>query len=283
MTLAVTGATGHFGGFVVEHLLRRGTPADQIVALVRRPEAAEGLAAKGVTVRTFDYNQPDELAPALAGVDSLLLVSGTEFGKRAQQHQAVIDAAKAAGVGRLVYTSAPGADTSINPVAPEHWATEQALAASGLPHVILRNNWYHENYLADLGTAAQTGEILTAAGDGRVASAAREELAEAAAVVLAGSQVGQTLTLTGDFAWSFDELAADFSTALGRPVRAHHVSATEKSDVLAQAGLDAGVVGFILGVDAAIAAGELAGVTGDLSALLGRPTSPILETLRQRS
>lgn len=280
MTLAVTGATGHFGGFVVEHLLRRGTPADQIVALVRRPEAAEGLVAKGVTVRTFDYNQPDELAPALAGVDSLLLVSGTEFGKRAQQHQAVIDAAKAAGVGRMVYTSAPGADTSINPVAPEHWATEQALAASGLAHVILRNNWYHENYLADLGTAAQAGEILTAAGDGRVASAAREELAEAAAVVLAGSQVNQTLTLTGDVAWSFDELAEDFSTALGRPVRAHHVSATEKSEVLAQVGLDAGVVGFILGVDAAIAAGELAGVTGDLSALLGRPTSPILETLR---
>lgn len=280
MTLAVTGATGHFGGFVVEHLLRRGTPADQIVALVRRPEAAEGLVAKGVTVRTFDYNHPDELAPALAGVDSLLLVSGTEFGKRAQQHQAVIDAAKAAGVGRMVYTSAPGADTSINPVAPEHWATEQALAASGLAHVILRNNWYHENYLADLGTAAQTGEILTAAGDGRVASAAREELAEAAAVVLAGSQVNQTLTLTGDVAWSFDELAEDFSTALGRPVRAHHVSATEKSEVLAQVGLDAGVVGFILGVDAAIAAGELAGATGDLSALLGRPTSPILETLR---
>ncbi|HML50056.1 MAG TPA: SDR family oxidoreductase [Propionicimonas sp.] len=280
MTLAVTGATGHLGGLVVEHLLRRGTPADQIVALVRRPDAADGLAAKGVTVRVFDYNQPDELPSALAGVDSLLLVSGNEFGKRAQQHQAVIDAAKTAGVGRLVYTSAPGADTSINPVAPEHWATEQALAASGLAHVILRNNWYHENYLADLGAAAQTGEILTAAGQGRVASAARTELAEAAAVVLAGSQVGQTLTLTGDVAWSFDELAADFATALGRPVVARHVSAAEKSDVLAAAGLDAGVIGFILGVDAAIAAGELAGVTGDLSALLGRPTSPILETLR---
>ncbi|HAM45787.1 MAG TPA: NAD(P)-dependent oxidoreductase, partial [Propionibacteriaceae bacterium] len=120
MTLAVTGATGHLGGLVVEHLLRRGTPADQIVALVRRPDAADHLAAKGVTVRVFDYNQPDELAPALTGVDSLLLVSGNEFGKRAQQHQAVIDAAKAAGVGRLVYTSAPGAETSISPVAPEH-------------------------------------------------------------------------------------------------------------------------------------------------------------------
>lgn len=280
MTLAVTGATGHLGGLVVEHLLRRGTPAAQIVALVRRPDAAASLAAKGVAVRAFDYNQPDELAPALVGVDSLLLVSGNEFGKRAQQHQAVIDAAKAAGVGRLVYTSAPDADTSMNPVAPEHWATEQALAASGLAHVILRNNWYHENFLADLGTAAQTGEILTAAGGGRVASAARTELAEAAAIVLAGSQVGQTLTLTGDVAWSFDELAQDFAATLGRPVTARHVNATEKSDVLAAAGLDAGIIGFVVGVDAAIAAGELAGVTGDLSALLGRPTAPILETLR---
>lgn len=281
MTLAVTGATGHLGGLVVEHLLRKGTPADQIVALVRRPDAAGNLAAKGVTVRAFDYNQPDELAPALTGVGSLLLVSGTEFGKRAQQHQAVIDAAKTAGVGRLVYTSAPDADTSINPVAPEHWATEQALAASGLPYVLLRNNWYHENFLADLGTAAQTGEILTAAGDGRVASAARTDMAEAAAIVLAGSQVGQTFTLTGDVAWNFDELAQYFSTALGRPITARHVSATEKNDALAAAGLDAGVIGFLLGVDAAIAAGELGTATGDLAGLLGRPTTPILETLRQ--
>jgi NAD(P)H dehydrogenase (quinone) len=280
MTLAVTGATGHLGGLVVEHLLRRGTPADQIVALVRRPDAATDLVAKGVTVREFDYNRPDQLAPALAGVDSLLLVSGTEFGKRAEQHKAVIDAAKTAGVGRLVYTSAPSADTSINPVAPEHWATEQALAASGVAHVILRNNWYHENYLADLATAAQTGEILTATADGRVASAARTDLAEAAAIVLAGSDVGQTLTLTGDVAWSFDDLAADFATVLGRPVTARYVSAEEKGAALTAVGLDAGLIGFILGVDAAIAAGELGTTTGNLSGLLGRPTTPILETLR---
>lgn len=280
MTLAVTGATGHLGGLVVEHLLRRGTPADQIVALARHPHAATSLADQGVAVREFDYDQAEALAGSLAGVDSLLLVSGNEFGKRAQQHLAVINAAKAAGVGRVVYTSAPGADASINPVAPEHWATEQALAASGVPHVILRNNWYHENYLSDLATAAQTGEILTAAGDGRVASAARTDLAEAAAVVLAGSQVGQTLTLSGDVAWSFDDLAADFATVLGRPVAVRRVDADAKSEVLAGLGLDAGLIGFVVGVDAAIAAGELDVVTGDLSRLLGRPTTPILETLR---
>jgi NAD(P)H dehydrogenase (quinone) len=280
MTLAVTGATGHLGGLVVEHLISRGTPADQIVALVRRPEAAADLAAKGVVVRHFDYEQPDQLPGALAGVDSLLLVSGNEFGRRAAQHQAVIDAAKAAGVGRIVYTSSPSADVSINPVAPEHKATEAALAASGVPHVILRNGWYHENYLADLASAGRSGEILTAAGNGRVASAARSEYAEAAAVVLAGTEVGRTYSISGDVAWSFDDLAADLSVVLGRPVSVHRVSAEAKAEALAGFGLDPAMVGFVVGVDAAIAAGELGFTNGQLASLIGRPTAPIIETLR---
>jgi NAD(P)H dehydrogenase (quinone) len=280
MTVAVTGATGHLGRLVVEHLISRGTPGEQIVALVRRPEAAADLAAKGVLVRHFDYEQPDQLPGALAGVDSLLLVSGNEFGRRAAQHQAVIDAAKAAGVGRIVYTSAPSADVSINPVAPEHKATEAALAASGVPHVILRNGWYHENYLADLASAGRSGEILTAAGNGRVASAARSEYAEAAAVVLAGTEVGRTYSLSGDVAWNFDDLAADLSVVLGRPVGVHRVSAEVKAEALAGFGLDPGMVGFVVGVDAAIAAGELGFINGELAALIGRPTAPIIETLR---
>ena len=280
MTLAVTGATGHLGGLVVEHLISRGTPADQIVALVRRPEAAADLAAKGVVVRHFDYEQPAQLPGALAGVDSLLLVSGNEFGRRAAQHQAVIDAAKAAGVGRIVYTSSPSADVSINPVAPEHKATEAALAASGVPHVILRNGWYHENYLADLASAGRSGEILTAAGNGRVASAARSEYAEAAAVVLAGTEVGRTYSISGDVAWSFDDLAADLSVVLGRPVSVHRVSAEAKAEALAGFGLDPAMVGFVVGVDAAIAAGELGFTNGQLASLIGRPTAPIIETLR---
>ncbi len=283
MTLAVTGATGHLGRLVVEHLISRGTTADQIVALVRRPEAAADLASQGVAVRHFDYEQPDQLAAALNEVDSLLLVSGNEFGRRAAQHQGVIDAAKAAGVSRIVYTSAPDADVSINPVAPEHKATEAALVASGVPHVILRNGWYHENYLADLSSAAQSGEILTAAGEGRVASAARSEYAEAAAVVLASAEVGRTYTLSGDVAWSFDDLAADLATVLGRPVSVHRVSPEAKAEALAGFGLDPGMVGFVVGVDAAIAAGELGFTNGELSALIGRPTAPIIETLRAAS
>jgi NAD(P)H dehydrogenase (quinone) len=283
MTIAVTGATGHFGQLVIEHLLARGAAPGEVVALVRDPAKAGTLAAAGVEVRTFDYDQPDELASALAGVRSLLLVSGTAMGRRAQQHQAVIDAAQAAGVGRVLYTSAPKADDSINPVAPEHKATENYLADSGVPHVVLRNGWYHENYVPALHTAASTGEVLTAAGDGRVASASRSDLAEAAAVVLLSDEVGRVYELTGDVAWSFDDLAATIGAILGREVAARKVSAAEEAAILRDAGLDEGTVGFITGVDAAIAAGELGAVNGELAALIGHPTAPIADTLRQAS
>ncbi len=281
MSLAVTAATGHLGHLVVEHLLARGTAPAEIVALVRDPGRAEDLTAKGISVRAFDYERP--VAEALAGVGSLLLVSGTAFGRRFDQHRAVIDAAKAAGVSRVLYTSSPGADVSINPVAPEHKATEEYLAASGVPFVVLRNGWYHENYLATLSTATQTGEVLTAAGDGRVASASRSDLAEAAAVALAGQESGRTYELTGDVAWSFDDLAADIATVLGRDVAVHRVSAEEETRLLTEAGLDAGTIGFVTGVDAAIAAGELGRVNGELAALIGHPTAPIIDTLRSAS
>lgn len=280
MTLAVTGASGHLGRLVVTHLLALGVAPGDIVALVRRPDAVADLAGRGVAVRAFDYDRPETLAAGLEGVDSLLLVSGTAFGSREAQHRAVIEAAKAAGVGRIVYTSAPMSESSVNPVVPEHRATEQALAESGVPHVVLRNGWYHENYLRDLASAGQAGEILTAAGDGRVSSASRNDLAEAAARVLAGDEVGRTYTLGGDVAWSVDDLAADYSAVLGRPVAVRRVSGEEKAAILASFGLDEGTIGFAVGVDAAIAAGELAIDTGDLSRILGRPTAPIIDTLR---
>lgn len=279
MSLAVTGATGHFGRLAIKHLIRRGTPAGEIVALVRNPGKAADLAEQGVQVRAFDYDRPAELSSALEGVTALLLVSGTAFGRRFTQHRAVIDAAKAAGVAKLVYTSAPGVDDSINPVAPEHKATEDYLAASGIPHVILRNGWYHENFLGDLATAAETGTLLSAAGEGRVASAPRRDYAEAAAVILAGDTDRGTLTLTGDIAWSQAELAADLSRALNREVTLHEVGADDKAAALAGAGLDAGTVGFVVGVDQAIAAGELGEVNGVLSTLIGHGTAPLLDTL----
>jgi NAD(P)H dehydrogenase (quinone) len=280
MTIAVTAATGQLGTLVIDALLDRTTP-DQLVAIVRDPAKADSLVARGIDVRIAAYDDPAALETALAGVDTVLLISGNEIGQRATQHRNVIDAAVAQGVARLVYTSAPQVDTSTLPVAPEHLETERHLAAVGIEHVLLRNGWYSENYLPALETAAATGSVLTSAGEGRVASAARRDFAEAAAVVLtADGPLKPVYELAGDVAWTHADLAAAFSDVLGRPVAVADVSADEQSAILASAGLDDGLIGFLVATDASIARGELALATGDLSALIGRPTTPIVETFR---
>ncbi len=279
--IAVTGATGHLGRLVVESLLERGTPADQVAAAVRTPAKAADLAARGVLVREADYSRPETLAAAFEGVDTLLLVSSSEVGQRVPQHVAVIDAAKAAGVGRVVYTSAPQADTSTLVLAPDHKATEEYLAQSGLSTTVLRNNWYTENYLQAVQQAKDSGEILASVGDGKVASAPRSDFAEAAAVVLVDdSHAGKVYELSGDVAWTHDELAAAAGEVLGREVSYHRVSPEEHAAVLAGFGLDEGTVGFVVALDGNIRDGELATVTSDLSTLLGRPTTGLVEALR---
>ncbi|MDQ0726335.1 uncharacterized protein YbjT (DUF2867 family) [Microbacterium sp. W4I20] len=156
MTILVTGATGNLGRLIIASLLERGADPQSIVAGARDVAKAADL---GVRVAHLDYTQPATVAAALDGVDSVVLVSGSEVGQRVAQHQAVIDAAKAAGVSKFVYTSAPKATTSDLVLAPEHKATEELIAAAGLPAVILRNNWYTENYAADLSRAAETGVV----------------------------------------------------------------------------------------------------------------------------
>jgi NAD(P)H dehydrogenase (quinone) len=280
MTIAVTAATGQLGTLVIDALLTRTTP-DQIVAIARDAAKAEPLAAKGLDVRIASYDDTVALKAALAGVDRVLLISGNEFGQRAQQHRNVIDAAIANDVARLVYTSAPQVDTSTLPVAPEHLATEQYLAGTDLDHVLLRNNWYHENYASSIEAAAATGSVLTSAGDGRVASASRQDFAEAAAAVLTtDGPVKQVYELAGDVAWTQGDLAAALSEVLGKPVEVANVSGDEQAAILTSAGLDEGLVGFIVSVDAGISRGELELATGDLHALIGRPTTPLVETLR---
>ena len=181
---AITGASGQLGRLVVQQLIARGVAASQIVALVRQPAKAADLAAQGVVIREADYSRPATLGPALAGVQRLLLVSSSELGQRLTQHQAVIAAAQAAGVGFVAYTSLLHADTSPLGLGVEHRATEDTLRASGLPYAVLRNGWYTENYLASVPPALQHGAFIGSAGEGRIASATRLDYAEAAAVVL---------------------------------------------------------------------------------------------------
>ncbi len=278
MTLAITGATGQLGRLVVADLLDRGVAADQIIAVVRDPAKASDL---GVPVRQATYEDRAALTEAFAGVDRLLFVSGSEVGDRIEQHRNVIEAAKAAGVPHVVYTSAPHATETTLILAPEHAATEKMLAESGLTVTLLRNNWYHENYVGTLETARQTGAVTSSAGDGRVASAARADYAAAAAVVLTGpGHEGRRYELGGDTAWDFAEFADVVGRVLGREIAYRPVSGKELDAQLTAAGLDQATRALLVGLDQNIADGTLAEITGQLSALIGRPTTTLEEGLR---
>jgi NAD(P)H dehydrogenase (quinone) len=280
MTIVITGATGHLGRLIVDSLLGRGvTPAD-IVAAGRRIETLDDLAARGVRVARIDYTDPASLDAAFAGAEQVLLVSGSEVGQRIAQHTAAVDAAKRAGVAHLAYTSAPHATTSDLLLAPEHKATEEAIAASGILATILRNGWYTENYVRTLETARQTGEVVASVGGGRVASASREDFADAAAVVLTDpASRGRVYELTGDDAWSFPELAATISAIIGREVVYRDLSPEDHAAELRARGLDDGAAGFAVGLDQNIKAGLLGETSGELSRLIGRPTTPLAQGL----
>ncbi|MBD7919101.1 SDR family oxidoreductase [Cellulomonas sp. Sa3CUA2] len=274
MSVVVTGATGHLGRLIVEGLLDAGVT--DVVAGGRRTERAADLAERGARVVELDYDRPETLAAALAGADTLMLVSGSEVGRRVAQHGAAIDAARAAGVRRVVYTSAPHADTTDLVLAPEHKATEELLAASGLVATVLRNNWYTDNYVQTLRQAAATGEIVGSVGQGRVASATRADFAAGAVAVLTtDAHDGRTYELTGDHAWTHDELAAAASQVLGREVVYRDVTPDEQRAGLLAAGLDEGTAGFVVALDQNIATGALGDATDTLRTLLGRPTTPL--------
>ena len=281
MTILITGATGQLGRLVLDSLLARGADPQTLVAGARDVGKAADLAERGIRVVALDYNDPATVAAALAGVDTVLLISGSEVGRRAPQHQVVIDAAAAAGVAKFVYTSAPKATTTDLVLAPEHKATEEAIAAAGLPAVILRNNWYTENYAADLDRAAESGVVAASAGEGRVASASRADYADAAAaVLLADGHIGEVYELGGDVAWTFDDLASAMTEVTGRPVEYRALTPEEHAAALESAGLDAGTVGFVTALDAGIRDGALADSDGTLARLIGRPTTPLVEGLR---
>ena len=214
--ILVTGATGSLGHLIVEALLRDGVPASDITAGGRNLAKLDDLAARGVKTVNFDYADAGSLAAGLAGQDILMLVSASEPGKRVALHKAAIDAAVASGVKRIVYTSAPRATTSALVLAPEHKATEELIAASGIPATILRNGWYTENYLGTANQARETGTVVASVGDGRVASASRIDYADAAAAAIVGDgHEGKTYELGGDVAWNYLDLAAAIGAAIG--------------------------------------------------------------------
>jgi NAD(P)H dehydrogenase (quinone) len=262
---------------VVDELLKL-VPADQVVAVVRDAEKAKPIADKGVQVRVANYSDPEALKAALQGVDRVLLISGSEVGQRVPQHTNVVNAAKDAGVSFIGYTSAPKASDTDLILAPEHKATEEVIQASGIPYSIMRNNWYFENYGQTVEGAKATGEVVSATKGARIPAVPRADLAAGHAAVLTGEGHENTVyEFAGDEAWTWDEFAAALSDVLGTPVTHREVSGEELVEVLKGAGLDEGTAGFVAALDGNIATGALDVKKGDLSGILGRPTT----TLRQ--
>jgi NAD(P)H dehydrogenase (quinone) len=278
--IAVTAATGHLGALVVDELLQR-VPTEQVVAVARDADKAKPLADKGVDVRVASYDDRASLEAALQGVDRVLLISGTEVGKRVPQHTNVVEAAKAAGVSFIGYTSAPkAADTDLI-IAPEHKATEEVVQASGIPYSIMRNNWYVENYVGTIEGAKHTGAISSATNGGRIGGLPRADLAAGHAAVLSGDGHENTVyEFAADEPWTFDEFAAALSELLGRPIEHKKVSVDEQASILTAAGVPAETAGFLAGLDVNIANGALDVNGGDLSRIIGRPTTPLREALK---
>ncbi|GAA4074387.1 MULTISPECIES: SDR family oxidoreductase [Streptomyces] len=280
MSIVVTGATGSLGRLVVEDLLTR-VPASEIAAVVRDKEKAAGLAARGVELRIADYSEPATLAGAFEAGDRVLLISGSEVGRRVPQHTAVIEAAKAAGVAQLAYTGILGGPDADFALADEHRVTERLILESGLPYTFLRNGWYTENYTANLAPVLAHGAVVSNAGEGRVASAARADYAAAAAAVLTGEgHLGRAYELSGDVAWSFAEYAAEVAAATGEPVTYNAVTPEAHLAILTGAGLPTAFAELLVDVDLAIERGRLAATPGDLARLIGRPTTPLATTVR---
>jgi NAD(P)H dehydrogenase (quinone) len=278
--IVVTGATGKLGHLVVEGLLQK-VPAREIAAAVRTPDKAKDLAARGVDVRRADYSRPETLDAALAGAEKVLLVSSSEVGQRLPQHLAVIAAAKKAGVKLLAYTSLLRAATSKLGLGAEHRATEEAIRASGLPFVLLRNGWYIENYTEHLAPALQHGALAGSAGTGRIAAATRADYAAAAVAVLTGpGHAGRVYELAGDHAFTMAELAAEVSRQVGRTIGYQDLPADGYRGVLLGAGFPPPYADLLVDSDLGIAKGELDDSTGDLRRLIGRPTTPLADAVR---
>jgi NAD(P)H dehydrogenase (quinone) len=280
MPIVVTGATGRLGRFVVEELLARGVPANEVVAAGRAIDKIKDLADRGLRIEAIDYDEPDTLRRAFAGADKVLLISGSEVGKRVVQHKNSIAAAAEAGVGLLVYTSIANADRGTMRLGDDHRATEAALASAGLPVTILRHSWYLENYTGQLPVFLEHGAILGSAREGRVSAATRADYAAAAAAVLTSDgHVGRTYELGGDSAFSMAELAATVTELSGREVVYRDLAEQEYAAALTAAGLPASYAAALAESDRGLARGELLVESGDLSRLGGRPTTSMPEAV----
>ncbi len=278
MKIGITGATGQLGRLVVEKLKQK-TNSENLIALVRSPAKAADL---GIEARAFDYSKPETLTAPLQGIDYLLLISGSELGKRKTEHENVIKAALAANIKLIVYTSILYADTSSLSLAPEHLATEDLLKTSGIPYTILRNGWYTENYAGSILGAISTGSFIGSVGEGKISSASREDYAEAAAVVLTSEgHQGKTYELAGDDSYTMKDLAAEISHQTGKDIPYNNLPEEEYAGILKSAGLPEGLAQSIASWDIGASKGDLFNDSKVLSKLIGHPTTSFKDTVKK--
>jgi|SRR5690625_3219992 len=276
MKIAITGSTGQLGQLIISRLKDK-IPTDNIIALARSPEKAKGF---GVEVREADYDVPETLKSALEGVDTLLMISASEVGKRARQHTNVIEAAKDADIKWIVYTSLLHADTTTINLGEEHVVTEKALKESGIPVTILRNGWYTENYAASVPMALESGAVLGSAEDGKISAATRADYADAAVAVVTGDgHEGKTYELAGDDAFTLEDLADEISKQTGKSITYKNMPEKEYAAALVDAGLPEGYAKLIASWDVSTAKGDLFNDSRQLSSLIGRPTTPLSDTV----
>ena len=277
MKTGITGATGQLGRLVVGKLKEKAD-AGSIVALVRNTEKAKDL---GVEAREFDYNKPELLAESLKGIDQLLLISGSDIGQRARQHANVVNAAKKAGVKKIVYTSLLHTGNTTVSLAEEHLPTEKAVIESGISYTILRNGWYTENHTGSISGALAAGAVFGSAGNGKFSSAARADFAEAAVVVLTeNGHEGKIYELAGDEPYTLADYAAEISRQTGKNIVYNNLPVGEYAKVLESFGLPGFVAEAIAGWDVSASKGDLFNDSKTLSKLIGRPTTPLSEVVK---
>ena len=283
MSIVITAATGQLGRLIIDDLLAAGVPASEITAIARSQDKAADLVARGLRLHLADYDEPSSFTGAFRAEDRVLLISGTDVGKRTAQHRSVVDAAKAAGVAQLAYTGVFGGPKADFGLADEHRETEQMIIDSGVDYTFLRNNWYTDARMlvGDLVGIIERGEIVNSVdAGGRMATAPRIDYAAAAAVVLrTDGHLETAYELGGDSAWTFEQFAAEISRQSGTQVVHRIISPQEQLAQLAEAGVPLSFAEILVDVDIAINRGALAATPGDLSRLIGRPTTPLADTI----
>jgi NAD(P)H dehydrogenase (quinone) len=281
MKILVTGATGKLGTQVVEALLKT-IPSSQLAVSVRNPEKTEGLKARGVEVRHGDFDRPETLDSAFAGIDRLLIISTDGDNEtRIRQHTNAVAAAQRAQVGFIVYTSIVNASESKLFLAPVHRVTEEAIIQTGIPYSFLRNNWYLENEIGSIQGVLAGAPWFTSAGNGKAGWALRQDYAEVAAAVLAGNKHENTIYELSGKLMTQEELVSVIGTVLGKEVPVQQVDDAKYAEIMIGAGVPDFVIPILVGIQKGNREGALEIESNDFEKLLGRPVTPIREALTQ--